>query len=381
MLAGAGLSIHSLWNLLHADLGLRTDHMLTFYLVPPAVLKDPKQINPYYRRILASIEAVPGISRASAMSYVPLDDLHSETRFGIAGDPAYADPSQRPNADRAMVTPGYFQTFGIRIVKGRGFTDADDASSFKVAMVNEAFVDRYLKGSDPLRRSVVMQTLVPGEPKLGPATERQIVGVFHTVKSRGSRADNPEIDVPFWQEAFPIAGIGVRTGADPATMLSAVQAAVNAVDPQIALALPRTMDQVREEVLVNDNFTAILFGSFAAIALMLAAVGIYGVMASSVAQRSSEIAVRMALGSKSGDVRTLIVSQGMRVALIGVALGIAASYGLTRLLASLLYGVQPRDPMTFVAVPVVLIAVAFIACWIPARRATRINPSEALRYE
>ncbi len=234
---------------------------------------DPNQakVNSYYRRILAGIRAVPGVSLVAALSYLPLDNLHAETPFTIAGKPDYANPSLRPNADLEMVTPGYFQTFGIRIVKGRGFTDHDDASSIKVAMVNETFAERFLKGTDPLQQRVVMKRVTkPNEP----AIEWQIVGVFHTVKSRGSRENNPEIDVPFWQEAFSVSGIAARTAADPAAMVKSIAAAVSAVDSQAALALTRTMDQVHDQVLANDRFTVILFASFAVVALLLATVGI-----------------------------------------------------------------------------------------------------------
>jgi len=221
LLAGAGLAIHSFWNLTHMDLGVRTDHILGFYVVPGQLPKSTEQINSYYGRILASIEAVPGVSHVSAMSYLPLDSMHAEMPFAIPGKPEYANPSLRPNADFETVTPDYFQTFGIRIVRGRAFTDADNASSLRVAVVNETFASRFLKGVDPLQQRVVMGQLTD-DTRNGPAVEWQIVGVFHTVKSRGSREDTPEIDTPFWQEAFSLSGIGVRTAEDPATMIKSI---------------------------------------------------------------------------------------------------------------------------------------------------------------
>lgn len=380
LLTGAGLTIRSLWKLTHADLGVRTDHILGFYLIPVRPPKVPEQINSYYRRILASIEAVPGISDVCAMSYLPLDGLHAEMPFSIAGKPEYANPSLRPNADLETVTPDYFQTFGIRIVKGRAFTDADNASSLRVVMVNEAFVSRFLKGIDPLQQRLMMEQLTGG-PKNGPGIDWQIVGVFHTVKSRGAREDTPEIDAPFWQMAFPISGVGVRTAADPAATFKSISAAVNAVDPLAALALVRTMEQVHDEDLANDRFTVILFASFAVVGLLLAALGIYGVTAFSVAQRSHEIAVRIALGATRNRVVALAVKESLVLACVGLGLGLIGAYFAGRVMQSLLFGVSAIDFSTLNVVGLVLLFAALLACYIPARRATRIDPALALRHE
>jgi putative ABC transport system permease protein len=381
LLAGAGLAIHSFWNLTHIDLGVRTDHILGFYLDPVSLSKNPKQINSYYRRILARIEAVPGVSHVCAMSYLPLDSLHAETPFSIAGKPTYANPSLRPNADLAMVTPDYFQTFGIRIARGRAFIDADNESSFRVAMVNEAFVSRFLQGVDPLQQRVVMEQVVPGEPENGPAVEWQIVGVFHTVKSRGFREDHPEIDTPFWQQAFPISAIGVRTAEDPSAMIKSVAGAVNAVDSEAALYKARSMEQVHDEVLANDRFTVILFADFAVVGLLLAAVGIHGLTAFSVAQRSHEIALRMALGGTRNRVIALIVKEGLVLACVGLGLGLMGAYFVGRGMQSILFGVGAIDLSTLAAVGLVLFFAAALACYLPARRAARVDPMVALRHE
>ena len=194
----------------------------------------------------------------------------------------------------------------------------------------------------------------------GPAIEWQIVGVFHTVKSRGSREDNPEIDTPFWQEAFPVSGIGVRTAEDPATMIKSIAAAVNAVDSQAALYKPRTMEQVHDEVLANDRFTVILFASFAVVALLLAAVGIYGVMAFSVTQRSHEIALRMALGATRNRVVALVVKEGVVLACAGLGLGLIGAYFVGRAMQSILFGVGAIDFSAFGAVGLVLLFAALL---------------------
>jgi putative ABC transport system permease protein len=379
LLTGAGLAIHSFWNLAHIDLGIQTDHILGFYLVPVQMPKGSAQINSYYRRILASIAAVPGVSSACAMTYLPLDHLHAEMPFTIAGRPDYTNPSLRPNADFETVTPDYFRTFGIRIVKGRAFTDADDASSLRVAMVNETFANTFLKGIDPLRQRVVMMKEISAPN--GPTAEWQIVGVFHTVKSRGSREDTPEIDAPFWQMAFPLSGMGVRTAEDPAAMVKSIAAAVSAVDSQAALALTRSMEQVRDEGLANERFTAILFASFAGVGLLLAAVGIYGVTAFSVAQRSHEIALRMALGSTRNQTIALVMKEGLLLACIGLALGLLGTYFVGRAMQNTLFGVGAIDFPTLDAVSFMLLLAALLACYMPARRVTRVDPMVALRYE
>ncbi|MGC2544658.1 MAG: ABC transporter permease [Silvibacterium sp.] len=381
LLAGAGLAIHSFWNLTRVDLGVRTDHILTFGLsVPDSRPKDPAKITAYYRQMLASIAAVPGVTSASAETGIPLEGSGFGMPFIIAGGQTYSDPSQRPGASFGMVTPDYFKTFGIRLVKGRSFTDQDTASSPKVAMVNQEFVKKFLSGKDPLQQRVVVEQLIPGVQTLGAPVEWQIVGIFHNVRD-DLREDNAEIEIPFWQIPWPSAGIGVRTGQDPAAMTKSIAAAVHSVDPMIALNTPRTMEQVRDEVLAGDRFTLILFGTFAAIALLLAGVGIYGVMTFSVEQRSHEIALRMALGATRGRVIALVVREGLTLAAIGLGVGLIGAYFIGRGMQSALYGVSALDFRAFCAVGIVLLAAALLACYLPARRAASTEPMRVLRTE
>jgi putative ABC transport system permease protein len=382
LLAGAGLAIHSFVNLTRVDLGVRTDHVLTFGLpVPESRVKETQPIVAYYRQILASIQSVPGVSHVAAMTGMPLYGAGFGMPFTIAGQPAFNDPSQRPGAGFGMVTPDFFQTFGIRLVKGRFFTNQDDASSVKVAVVNEEFTKRYLKEKDPLQQRVVVEQLIPGVTKLGPPIEWQIVGVYHTVRSRGLREDNPEIYIPFWQIPWPNAGIAVRTAEDPTAMTRSIAAAVHSVDPQIALATPQTMDQVRDQVLANDRFTVVLFASFATVALLLAAIGIYGVMAFSVAQRSHEIALRMALGSSRNRMVGHVVKEGFMLACIGLGIGLLGAYFVGRAMRTMLFGVGAMDFSAFGTVGLVLLVAALLACYMPARRAASANPMDALRGE
>jgi putative ABC transport system permease protein len=381
LLAGAGLAIHSFLNLLRVDLGLRTDHVLTFYLpVPDSRPKDPEKIIAYYKQILSSVNTVPGVTSASAMTGLPLFGAGFGMPFTIVGKPAFNDPSMRPNTGFGMVTPDFFKTFGIRIVNGRSFTDQDAASSVKVAVVNEDFVKKYFKDVDPLQQRVSVEQLIPGVTKLGPPVEWQIVGVYHNVRS-DFRNDRPEMEIPFWQIPWSGAGIGVRTVNDPATMVKSIAAAVHSVDPEIALAEPRSMDEVRDLVLSNDRFTLVLFVSFAAVALLLAALGVYGVMSFSVAQRSHEIALRMALGANRGRVVALVVREGLALACIGLTLGLIGAYFVGRGMQSTLYGIGKLDLSVFASVALLLLFAAVIACLVPARRAASVEPMQALRAE
>lgn len=379
MLAGAGLMIRTFWNLTHVDSGIRADHVLAFYLDTPRLSKDPKQTVSYYQRMLAVIQAVPGVSAACAMSYLPFDDLHARVPFAIAGQSGYAQPSQRPRADLQMVSPGYFGALGIQILRGRAFTAADAGSAAKVAIVNQAFVDAFLRGRDPLRQTVLMKQ--EGEPGPDVKGEWRIVGVVRTLKSRGMRKDQPEIDTPFWQSGYPDSGIAVRTVGDPLKAIRGIGGAVNAIDPQAALYNPRTLTQIRDEALGADRLTAILLASFAALGLLLAATGIHGVMSLSVAQRSNEMALRMALGASRRVIMMTVLKEGAVLTCAGSALGLLGSAITARSIQSLLFGVNGIDWITFSAVALVLSVAALLACGAPAVRGSNVDIVEALKAE
>jgi putative ABC transport system permease protein len=382
LLAGAGLAIHSFWNLTRVDLGIRTDHVLTFSLpVPDSRSKDPVQIAAYYRNILAHIDAVPGVSHAAVTTGYPLHGVGFGMPFTLAGGPSYSDPSQRPGAGFGMVTPDYGSTFGLHLVQGRPFSEQDTANGVKVAMVNQSFAKKYLQGKDPLRERVVVEQLIPGVQKLGPPVEWQIVGVYQDVHAADRRTFLEEMVIPFWQIPWPQATIGVRTAEDPASMQASIAAAVHAVDPQIALAEPKTLDQIRDESLSDERFTLILFASFAVVALFLATLGIYGVVAFSVAQRSHEIAVRMALGATRNRVLALVVREGTVLATIGLGLGLISAYFVGRAMQSMLFDVRALDFSAFSAVALILLASALLACYLPARRAASVEPMRVLRTE
>jgi putative ABC transport system permease protein len=382
LLAGAGLTIHSFWNLSHVDLGLKTDHVLTFFLpVPDTRSKDPNQITAYYRDILTHIDVVPGVTHAAIMIGHPLYGAGFGMPFTLEGGQSYSNPSERPGTGFGMITPDYFQTYGVQLLSGRPFTDQDNASTVKVALVNQDFVTKFLKGKDPLRQRVLVEQLIPGVTKLGPPIAWQIVGTFHNTHAPGQREENPVMLIPFWQIPWPQAGFGVRTQENPSTMVKSIAAAVHKVDPSVALAEPKTLDEVVDQSMENQRFTLVLFTTFAVVALFLAALGIYGVMSFSVAQRSHEIALRMALGASRDKVVSLIIRDGVLLAAIGLGLGLFGAYFVGRGMQSMLFGVQALDVSAFLSVALILLAAAIVACFLPARRAASVAPMRALRTE
>jgi predicted permease len=382
LLAGAGLVIHSFWKLSRVDLGFRQDHILTFFLpVTNERFSSPEQINAFYRQLLDKIGSLPGITATSASTGMPIIGTNFGMPFNLAGQ-AVDDPSSRPGAGFNMVTPEYFKTFGIRIEKGRAITAQDVAGGQPVAVVNQTFAKKYLSNVDPLTQRVVVDQLIPGVTKLGPPIEWQIVGVYHDLHNGGVRGDGfPEIDVPFVQSPWPQAGLAVRTFGDPGSMTKSITAVVLSVDPDLPLDQVKTMDQLVNESLAGDRFSTVLFASFAGVALLLAAIGIYGVMSFAVAQRTHEIGLRMALGAGPNQVLRLVLKEGMLLAFAGLVVGLAGTYFVGRVMKTLLYQVNATDPAAISSVAAVLLLSALCACYVPARRATQVDPMVALREE
>jgi putative ABC transport system permease protein len=383
LLAGAGLAIRSFWNLARVDLGVRTDHILTFSLpVPDGRLVQPEQMVSFYRDLLTRLEAAPGVSAVAASTGLPVAGTHGGIQFWLAGAPP-VDRDSRPGAAFQAVTPGYYQVFGIKIVKGREFTREDSAGGIQVAVVNENFVRHYLPRVDPLTQRIIVESKrIPGVPSEHPLEEWQIVGVFRNVRSFGARnADVPEIDVPFWQSPSQQAQLAVRTVGDPSAMIANVADVVASTESDLPLANVKTMNQIVDESLAGDRFFTVLYAGFAALALLLAAVGIYGVMAFAVAQRTHEIGLRLALGARRDQVLRMVLTEGMSLALLGLAFGLLGAVAVGRMLKSMLYGVAAVDFGIFALVALTLLASAVLASYLPAWRASRVDPMVALRYE
>ncbi|MGH7751676.1 MAG: FtsX-like permease family protein, partial [Gemmatimonadales bacterium] len=279
------------------------------------------------------------------------------------------------------VSPAYFETFGIRHAQGRAFTERDRAGGLPVAIVNEAFVRRFLTDVDPLAQRLAMESFLPGQ-KRGPRLEWQAVGVCTDVRSRSLRsAGAPEIMVPFWQSPWPQTMMAVRTAGEPVGTHPDITAVIRSMDPDLPMAELRTMRQVVDASMAGDRFTTVLFGTFAMVALLLAAVGIYGVMSFVVGQRTPEIGLRMALGAGRARVFRDVLRDGLATALLGTVLGSAGAWYVGRLMRGMVYGVGVIDPPAFLVVTLTLLGAALIACVLPARRAASVDPMAALREE
>ena len=387
LVAGAGLILRSFWNVTQVDLGIRRDHVLTFSVpIQHERTSSAAQIRSVYQQLEERIAAVPGVLKVGIAPGLPTEGA-GRLHFTISGQPSDETDNnvdKQPQAVINTVTPGYYETYGIRLTRGRYLDARDLAGAPRVAMVSESFARQYLPGLDPLTQRVKIVELLPDKtPPFGAPVEWQIVGVFHDVQyeSHPTTTGSAEVDFPFDQSPWPFTTIAVRTNGNPSAVTSSIAAAIRSVNPDYPMTRVRTMDQVVSESLVTDRFSVLVFGSFAVLALLLAAIGIYGVMTFSVAQRNHELGIRMALGAGGAHVLRLVVGEGMKAALIGMLIGLPGVYLVGKTLKSMLYNVGSFDVRALIGVALVLLASALVACYVPARRATRIDPLAALRQE
>jgi putative ABC transport system permease protein len=379
LLAAGGLALRSFWNLSQVDLGIRPENVLTFRLpVPEHRLREPERMRSYYRQMLERIDAVAGVKSATVMTGVPAGSPGASVRFSVVGQPmpGRADP---PSSALQMVTAGYLDTLGIRLLKGRGVDARDTETSARVALVNEHFVNRFLASDvDPLSRRLILDEASPGTAP--GATEYQIVGVFHNVRGAGFRPEYPEIVVPFWQNPRPRASIALKTDGDPTALLRSIAAAVNAVDPDMPLAGARTVDQIIDESLAISRFGMVLFASFGSLGLLLAAIGIYGVMSFGVAERTHEFGVRLTLGAQRSTIMSGVLEEGTALALSGGCAGLIGAFLVRRAMQVTLFDVPAIDVRVFATIFVALLVSAWLACLMPAWRAISAEPRQALRH-
>jgi putative ABC transport system permease protein len=380
LLATGALALRGFWNLTRIDLGINTEHVLTFRLpVPERRLEGADQIRAYYRQLNERIQAVPGIAKVAVVTGIPARGPNFGVRYSIMGQPV-DNPAERRGSALQIVTPDYVDALGIRIIKGRNFTDTDTATTQRVAMVNESFATRSFPNADPIGQRIAFDELIPGKPR-GKPLEWQIVGVYHDVKGAGTREDYGEIAVPFAQSPWPQASMVVKTEGDPKSVIKSIGAAVSSVDPDLPLAGARTLDEIIDEALAIDRFSMVLFSCFGVLGLVLSAVGIYGVMAFAVAQRTHEFGIRMALGAQRSRVINQVLREGTILALSGAAIGLVGAYFVGRAMQSTLFGVGAIDLRAFGAVSLLLLVAALVACLVPAWRASRVDPLVALRYD
>jgi predicted permease len=373
LLIAAGLLIRSFSRLLAVSTGFQPDRVLSLELsLPQARYFSPTARAGFMKAVLDRANSLPGIEFAAAISRLPLNPGSSTRSLDIQGrTPGKDDLSP----DYLVASPAYFQTMGIPLRSGRAFTDRDSEIAAPVAIVTQATAEYFWPGRDPLGQHVRISN-----GSEGPWSE--VVGVVGDIRQHHlERNPRPALYVPYAQDPWPFVAVVVRTKVDPASAASSVQAAIHAVDPDEPLYDVRTMKEVESVSVSPQRLQLVLLGLFAILALTLACTGIYGVMAYSVAQRTREIGVRMALGAQARDVIAMVVGEGLRMALLGAATGLLGSVFLMGVLSGLLFGVTARDPLTFCGVAAILIGVALLACYIPARRATVLDPLVALRYE
>jgi putative ABC transport system permease protein len=376
LLVSAGLLLKSFWRLIRVAPGFQTDHVVTarLSLNQPAYGRygDPQQRSRFWRRFEEQVRSLPGVEAIGATSELPLSGQHSDDPFHIPGR-SYG-PSDFDDAQFRQVTPGYLSAMRIPLVSGRWLNDDDDENSVGVVVVNQAFAKRFFGDGDVLGKHLQLM----GEQE----RTREIVGVVGNVTHISlSEPDWPEMYVSYAQFAPSTINVVVRAAANPMNLASALQAQVRAIDKDVTLSSVTSMDDVLGASVAQPRFSSQLLGAFAVLALLLAAIGLYGLMAYSVTQRTNEIGIRIALGASREDILRLILKHGSRLALAGIAIGLVASVAATRVLSDMLFSVSPKDPGTFIAIALLLLAVVLLACYIPARRAAKLDPIVALRYE
>ena len=375
LLVGAGLLFRTFLTLLKTNPGFNPDGVLTMNLnLPFAKYKENAQRSAFYADLVQRVKTLPGVQSAAVVNYLPLGGANSSDFFLIEGAPE-PPPGQENDGRYRVCTPDYFQTMGISILTGRGFTEQDKAGAKPVIIVNETLARKYWPGGDALGKRIRFYGPLDKNPWM------EIIGVVQDVKHELNLPVTPDYYLPHAQDPWNAMILVARTTVDPASMSAAIRQQVWAIDKDQPVFDVRTMQEVRAISVALYTFGFAMMGIFATVALLLAAIGIYGVMAFAVTQRTHEIGIRMALGARVPDVMKLIFKHGLTMAVIGVAVGVAGAWGITRFMEKLLVGVQPTDLVTFTVVSLCLVGVALIACYLPARRATKVDPLVALRYE
>jgi putative ABC transport system permease protein len=380
LLIGAGLLIKSFVYLLNVKPGINPDHVLTANLsLPPVKYGESPEQSAFFQKVIERVEALPNVESAAVILPLPLSGSMMQNILTVDGRPPLA-PGERLITNTRLISPDYMRVMGIPLIRGRTFTERDNQDSPRVFVINETLARKYFPGEDPIGKRIKVSVRATGEKE---DAFGEIVGIVGDVKHRSlDRETDPECYVSYLQIPDPFMTLVVRTkSGDAAGLAASLRTAIQQVDPEQPVYDIMTMNQVLARSIATRRFNMLLLGIFACVALLLAGVGLYGVMNYSVAQRTHEIGIRMALGAQGKDVLRMVVGQGMLFTLIGLGLGLVAAFALTRVMSGLLVGVSTTDPWTFIGVSVLLALVALLACYIPARRAMRVDPLVALRYE
>jgi putative ABC transport system permease protein len=373
LLIGAGLMIKSFVRLQQTNLGFNPDQVLTVTLsLSSSTYPEDRQQAAFFRQALERIQSLTGVQSAGATTALPLTLSLSGSDFRIEGRPE-PEAGKEMIINTSSVSPGYFSTLGISLMKGRDFSDRDNSDAPRAAIINNDLARIYFPGEDPLSRRI---TFDDGESWIS------IVGVVADTKRLGvDTAAKPEVYFPYLQVPASSMSLVVRTATEPLTLAGAVKNEIKMIDKDLPLGESKTMQQVLSESNSGRRFNLVLLTVFATVALILAMVGIYGVMSYAVTQRTHEIGIRVAIGAQSRDVFRMVVGEGMILAMIGIGFGLVGAFALTRLMTTMLFAVEPTDPATFVTIAALLTGVTLVACYVPGRKATKVDPLVALRYE
>jgi putative ABC transport system permease protein len=382
LLAGAGLLIRSFFDLQNVDLGFDSKNVLTMSL-PTAASQFPNltQLNNYLREVRRAVESVPGVREAAFTGGLPLQGASYGLPMQLEGTP----PVDRPHRGfyfYKVVSPSYFHTLGIRVLKGRALDEHDTKGAPLAAVINERLAKQLFPKGDPLGHRILIPETLPGQQNVGDDLAFEIVGVIGNEKVFALNDATAEgVYVSMEQSPFYNPSLAVLTSVDPLTLARPIRQAVDRINKSQAISEVKTMERIKAESIATSHLQTVLLATFSGIALLLAAIGIYGVISYTVTERTREMGIRAALGASSGSLLKLVLGSGLALTGIGLLVGFAGSLALTRLLQSLLFGVEARDPLTMALVAVTLVLVALLACYIPARRASRVDPATALRYE
>ena len=395
LLIGAGLLIRSFYLLQKVNPGFSHEHLTSFSIsLPEKKYANQEARSTFYNTLLENVRALPGVESAAAASGLPLGNNGWQTSFTVDGQPP-PERDRTPLMEACVVTPDYFRAMNIPVLRGRVFTDRDDRShlagqdlsklnenlreiaGLKSIVIDEEFAKRHWPNEDPIGKRVRIGGADHDNPLL------EVIGVVGRVKmeSLNQNSDRVQGYMAFNEIPFGDMTVLIKGASDPNQLISSVRNTVKSIDPDQPIYNPLTMDEIRADSVAGERLNLTLFSLFAGIALVLAIVGIYGVMSYSVTQRTHEIGIRMAIGARPRDVFTMILGHGMKLALIGVVIGLVGAFALTRLMATMLFGVEPTDATTFAGISLILITVALLACYLPGRRATKVEPTISLRYE